>query len=584
MKSLARLRASAAQLWEFARPGRKTLYWAVGLGIFASLTALAQPLAVGYVITEVSAGRSLARPVVLLVALFLTDALLSGMQSYLLGVTGEGIVLGLRRTLIGRLMRLPIPAHDRFRSGDLLSRVNTDTTLLQSALTSGFTNVVSGSLTFVGAVVLMAYLDPLMLGVALVCILTAAVLVTLVSFRVRKVTQEAQQSLGRLGAALDRALGAIRTVKLSGAEDRETRGISREAEAAYDAGVKSAKLTAVVEPATSIAINGSFVLVLGIGGVRLASGSLSVAELVSFLLYLSYLVMPLGMVFMSITDLQRGLAAVERINGVLDLPVEDGRERVHTTGDTPDGEGIVPVVRFDSVSFGYTPDRRVLEDVSFEVPAFSQVALVGPSGAGKSTIFSLIERFYEADSGTVSFNGRDVGGIPLGQLRGGIGYVEQDSPVMAGTIRENLLYAKGEATDDEIREILRLTNLTDFIGSLPDGMESEVGDDGVLLSGGERQRIAIARMLLLEPSLLLLDEATSNLDARNERALRETVSRITERRSVMVIAHRLSTVVDADSIVVLKDGEVSGTGTHEELMDSNDLYRELATSQLVGRY
>lgn len=574
-----RFRAGASQLWEFARPGRKTLYWALGLGVFASLTALAQPLAVGYVIAEVTAGRSLAGPVVLLVALFLTDALLSGTQSYLLGRTGEGIVLGLRRTLVGRLMRLPVPAHDGFRSGDLLSRVNTDTTLLQSALTSSFTNVVSGSLTFVGAVVLMAYLDPLMLGVALVCIFAAASLVIGVSFRVRKVTREAQQSLGRLGAALDRALGAIRTVKLSGAEGRETEGISREAEAAYRAGVKSAKLRAIVEPATSIAVNGSFVLVLGIGGVRLASGSLSVAELVSFLLYLSYLVMPLGMVFMSITDLQRGLAAVERINEVLDLPVEEDREE---TQATPANDP-VSVVRFDSVSFGYSPERRVLKDVSFEVPPLSQVALVGPSGAGKSTIFSLIERFYEADSGAVEFNGRDVKEIPLGQLRGGIGYVEQDSPVMAGTIRENLLYARGEATEDEIDEVLRLTNLTDFIGGLPNGLESEVGDDGALLSGGERQRIAIARMLLLEPSLLLLDEATSNLDADNERALRETVSRIAERRSVMVIAHRLSTVVEADKIVVLESGEVNGTGTHEELMSSNDLYRGLATSQLVGR-
>lgn len=566
------------QLWGFARPHRRVLSASLGLGLLASVTQLAQPLAVGYVIAEVSGGGSLRWPVLLLVSLFLADAVFSCAQSYLLGKTGEGIVFGLRRTLVGRLIRLPIPTHDRFRTGDLLSRVNTDTTLLQTALTSSFTNAVAGVLTFIGAIVLMAFIDPLLLGVSLACVAVAAVVVILVSVKVREVSEEAQKSLGRLGSALERALGAIRTVKLSNAEERETKSITNEAESAYEAGVRAAKLRAVVEPASAVAVNGSFVLVLGIGGVRLASGEMAVEDLVAFLLYLTYLVMPLLMVFMSITDFQQGMAAVTRINEVLDEdPEPDGPN--HPIVDASPALN-VPTVRFESVSFGYSPGRPVLKDVSFEVSELSRVALVGPSGAGKSTVFSLIERFYDAGSGVVHFLGRDVRETTLAELRGNIGYVEQDSPVMAGTVRSNLVYANPDAGRDALDEVLDLTNLRSFVEGLPEGLETEVGDGGALLSGGERQRISIARTLLRRPKLLLLDEATSNLDANNERALKETVSRVSERCTVMVIAHRLSTVVDADGILVLQDGGIRGFGTHESLLATNPLYRELAESQL----
>ncbi|MGH3089084.1 MAG: ABC transporter ATP-binding protein [Rubrobacteraceae bacterium] len=577
---MAKFLEGSGQLVEFARPRRNALFASLGLGLLASAAQLAQPLAVSYVISEVSSGGSLRWPVTFLISLFFADAVFSCLQSYLLGKTGEGIVFGLRQTLIGHLLRLPVPAHDRFRTGDLLSRVNTDTTLLRTALTSSLTNAVAGVLTFVGAIALMAFIDPLLLGVSLACVAVATVVVLSVSVKVREVSEEAQRSLGRLGSSLDRALGAIRTVKLSNAEDRETKAITGEAGAAYEAGVRAAKLQALVEPASAVAINGSFVLVLGIGGARLASGDISVADLVAFLLYLTYLVMPLIMVFMSINDFQQGLAAVSRINEVLAEEPEKDMLETPARGSTISN---APVVRFDSVSFGYSPERSVLEDVSFEVPELSRVALVGPSGTGKSTIFSLIERFYEADSGTVSFLGQDVKEASLSELRGSIGYVEQDSPVMAGTIRSNLLYANPEAPEAEVEEVLDLTNLRSFVEGLPEGLETEVGDDGALLSGGERQRISIARTLLSKPKLLLLDEATSNLDAKNELALRETVSGLSERCAVMVIAHRLSTVVDADGILVLDDGRISGSGSHESLLATNPLYRELAGSRLAGR-
>ena len=285
------------------------------------------------------------------------------------------------------------------------------------------------------------------------------------------------------------------------------------------------------------------------------------------------------MVFTSLTDLQRGLAAVDRIKEVLGAPTEP--ESVTREPSPRVGKGD-PTVRLDSVRFGYVPGREVLRGVSFEVPALSRTALVGPSGSGKSTIFALLARFYEADSGTIFVEGEDVRRIPLDELRDGIGYVEQESPVMAGSIRQNILYANPAATEEELQEALDLTNLRTLIDGLPRGLDTEVGDAGVLLSGGERQRVAIARTLLAKPRLLLLDEITSQLDTRNELALRDAIARVSERCTVMVVAHRLSTVVDADRIVVLDGGKVSSIGTHEELLASDPLYRELAENQLLS--
>lgn len=569
--------AGLRDLLAFAGPHRAAIAGALALGLLGALAALAQPLLVGAVLKAVRTGGSVAQPAAILVALFALDAVFSGFQGYLMGRTGEGVVFGVRRALVGRLLRMTVPEHDRRRTGDLLSRVGTDTTLLKAALSQSLTSIVVGVVVFVGAIVLMALIDPLLLAVALACIAVASAVVLVVATRVREATEEAQERVGTLGAALERALRAIRTVKISHAEDREEEAISGEARAAYESGVRAAAYEALIGPATNVALQGSFVLVLGVGGARLASGSLALEDLVAFLLYLLYLVGPLVMVFASFAELQQGLAAMGRIREVLEFPVE-----ANSSGVVPaPGALAVPVARLDRVRFGYGPDRPVLEDVSFEIPGPGLTALVGPSGAGKSTVFALLSRFYDADSGSVQVGGTDVRHLPLGELRARVAYVEQDAPVLAGTVRQNLLYANPDASDDALEGVLDLANLRAFAEKLPDGLDTEVGDGGTLLSGGERQRIALARMLLRRPRMLLLDEVTSQLDAENERALKETVREVSLRCAVVVIAHRLSTIVQADRILLLDRGRVSAEGTHEELLGNSPLYKRLVETQMI---
>ncbi|HET6533294.1 MAG TPA: ABC transporter ATP-binding protein, partial [Actinoplanes sp.] len=338
---------------------------------------------------------------------------------------------------------------------------------------------------------------------------------------------------------------------------------------------------ALVGPVAVTATQGAFLLVLGVGGARVAAGAITVGDLVAFILFLFFLVLPLGQAVHAYTQLQTGLGALQRIEEILALPDETAGDRP-AAPVRPAGNGqVAPAVAMENVTFAYPGGEPVLREVSFTVPRGSRVALVGPSGAGKSTVLALIERFYEATGGRIRVDGTDLRDLPRDALRQRLGYVEQEAPVLAGTLRENLLLTAPDAGDAELRAVLDQVNLGALITRTVDGLDVQVGEGGVLLSGGERQRLAIARALLADAPILLLDEPTSNLDARNEAALRAAIAAAAHRRTLIVVAHRLSTVVDSDRIVVLDAGRVVAAGPHDELLDTSPLYRELATHQLL---
>jgi ATP-binding cassette subfamily B protein/ATP-binding cassette subfamily C protein len=570
--------AGLRSLLPYLRAHRNALLAVAVLSLLTAAGTLLQPYVTRNVLNAMQAAQPIGRFVVLLVVLLAAVAALDSVRGYLLQRTAEGLVLTTRRRLIGHLLRLPIVEYDRRRTGDLLSRVGADSTLLRAVVTSGLFETVAGAVMVVGATTMMLILNALLFGVTLIGLAIGLSVGVIVARKVRPASREAQARIGEMTASVERALTAARTIRASVAEDREIASVSTSAEAAYRAGLRIARLQALVGPAGVAAIQGAFLLVLGVGGAQVANGTITVGDLVAFVLYLFFLVMPLGQALHAYTQLQTGLGALQRMEEVLALPLESANDRPASALTSSRG---APALEFDRVTFGYPDAEPVLREVSFCVPYGARTALVGPSGAGKSTLLALVERFYEISDGSLRMDGIDVRDLPREAVRRRLGYVEQEAPVLAGTLRDNLLLTVPRATEAEMMAVLEAVNLTDIATRTPEGLDAEVGEGGVLLSGGERQRLAIARTLLAAPPILLLDEPTSNLDARNENALRQAINTVSGGRTMLIVAHRLSTVVDSDQIVVLDGGRVVAVGRHDELTETSPLYRELATHQLL---
>jgi len=610
-------RATFRQLLPFLFEHKKTLIVVAILSVFGAATSLVQPLLVGQVIAAVQANETLGILVWLLVGFVLVSSVISGYQHYLLQRTGTAVVHSSRRQLIARILHLPIREFDARRTGDLVSRVGTDTTLLYAVLTQGLADAVGSAILFIGALIAMLLIDPILLLLIVVVVGISLAVVVMLSGRIRTASSAQQVKVGELASAVERAVGSIRTVRASGATERETASVSGLAGEAYGLGVRIAKVSALVVPISGVAMQLSLLAVLGVGGFRVAAGAITIASLITFVMFLFMLIMPLATTFGAITSVNQALGALGRIQEVLDLPTEDQEDAAIAASIESRTETVdAPALAFHDVRFRYpdavvaareaaateartvlvdahlestapvtdaeqSSDREVLRGVTFEVPRGSRIALVGPSGAGKSTVLSLIERFYDPTGGSIRLDGHDIRTYPRAELRARFGYVEQDAPTLAGTLADNLRLASPDATDADCERVLRAVNLGDVLERGTLGLETPVGEDGVMLSGGERQRLAIARALLTEAPILLLDESTSSLDGVNEQRMREAIDAVSADRTLIVIAHRLSTVVDSDLIVVLENGEVVGQGTHTELIEQVPLYRDLARHQLL---
>lgn len=613
------LRKGVATLREHLRGSSRALALVVALSVFAALASLAQPVLVNRVIEAVGDGSPLRPFIIGLVAAVLLSSAAGALQQYLLGRTAESMVRSLRYSLLDHLLRLPVAAYRRHRTGDLVSRVGSDTVAVRAALTGGVVDAVGGVLVIAGSAAAMLWLDWLLFVVAFSVLAAAVATVVVASGRIRALARRVQESTGAMSSGVERALSAIQTVRASGATADEVRSLRGDADRAWRASLRSVRLEALLWPLSGLAIQLAFLIVLGLGGARVASGQLSVADLVAFLMFLFMLMMPVGAFFGAISTIAQALGALSRIDEVMSEPAESAADSP-VSGAAPDFGGSVPAVEFSGVVFSH-PDggapasgdgvadsgaaasgdvettsggaatneetgagdgTPTLDGVTFTAETGRTTAIVGPSGAGKSTILALIERFHDADAGTVKVGGADVRDLDRATLRGAIGYVEQSTPALAGTIRDNLTLGVPDAGDDDCRRVLAEVNLLDRVDSHPDGLAATLGDRGIGLSGGERQRLAIARALLADRPLLLLDEPTASLDSRNERALRAAIDTAARRRSVIIVAHRLATVAGSDRIIVLDAGRVVGVGTHAELMRDNVLYRDLARDQLLS--
>ncbi|MGW5053721.1 ABC transporter ATP-binding protein [Actinokineospora sp. NPDC004072] len=565
---------------EHLRQHRAGLIAGAVLLVASSVLGLLQPLAAKAVIEALGAGSGLAGALVELTLLVVVAALLLGGGDFLVLRAAEGVTLSGRVGLVRHVLRLTVPAMRTQTPGDLLSRVAADTAVLRQVAGQAVIQVLTGLVMLVGALALMGTVDIVLLICTLAVVVVLGGLIMLVMPVIRRSALRAQQSVGELGAAFEPVLGAFTTVKASGAEAAELGRVEAAATRAYRQGIRLATWGSVAGTAAGLAIQVAFLVVLGVGGARVASGAMSVSALVAFLLYVAYLTAPLMQMVNAGAYFQAARAAAGRIGEVAALPAEP--LEIKPAAPAPPG-GPAEVV-FESVSFTYPGrDEPALSGVDLRVEPGALTAVVGPSGSGKTTLLGLIERFYQPDSGRVLVDGVDVAEQDLTALRAAIGYVEQDTPVLGGTLRENLAYAAPSATDDDLREIIATTRLDGLLARLGGDLDAPILHRGVSLSGGERQRVAIARSLLRRPRLLMLDEATSQLDAVNEAALREVVQDVVARgTTVIVVAHRLSTVLAASRIVVLHDGVVRASGTHGDLVREDGLYARLAAEQLVG--
>ncbi|MDQ0491043.1 ABC transporter ATP-binding protein [Streptomyces cellulosae] len=566
-------------LVSYVRPHRWGLLAGALLSLVTGATGLALPLVARELIDDLAHDRAVTGALLLMSALVIGNTVLGAVGSYVLRRAAESVVLGARRTLSSYLLRLRIAAVDRTEPGDLMARITSDTTLLREVTTDSLIGLGTGGLTLLATVALMGWVEPVLLAVTLGVLTVAGTLLGVVVPRIRRASKRAQEAVGVMGASLERVLGALRTVKASGAEPREERTLHDAARESWRMSVRAAKWSAAAGNTAGLAMQLAFITVLAVGGARVATGAIDIGTLVAFLLFVFYLMAPISQVVGAVTQYQAGSAALARIQEALRLPAEPAAP----PAALPSPGAAPAAVAFEDVRFRYAEDLPyVHHGVTFAVPPQGLTAFVGPSGAGKTTVFSLIERFYDPESGVITVDGRDVADWALPELRAAIGYVEQDAPVLSGSLRDNLLLGNPDADEDALTRVLKTTRLDGLVARLPQGLDTLVGHRGTKLSGGERQRVAIARALLRRPRLLLLDEATSQLDAVNEAALRDTVADVARTTTVLVVAHRLSTVTAADRIVVMDAGRVRAVGTHRELVTSDPLYGELAATQFLA--
>jgi ABC-type multidrug transport system fused ATPase/permease subunit len=567
-------------LLELLRPHWKSMALSTFLLGGATAFTLLQPLLAGRLVDRAASGSPILPMAIALVAMLLSQFLLEALGHFRLERTGETIVLSLRTAFAEHVVRLPIGLLDRGRTGELLSRGTSDASLVRD-MPRALADVVFGTLTLAGAGILMLSIDPLTVGVVVAVMAIAFVAGGPFLSRIQRASLERQVALGDYTSGLDRALGAARTVKLFGAEDREVKSIGASAHNAYRSGVRIAWAAAIDTSIIRLGVTASFLVIMIVDGRRVAGGHLPVGQFVSLFAFAMYAVFPVTAGITALNTLRTAAGAHQHLTATLrELPEGDPPTLAATQSARPaTHQNTAALVEFDHVSFSYG-DRLVLDDVCFTLGRNQITALIGPSGAGKSTVLALLCRFHDPVAGTVRWEGVDFRSIPLRELRGRLGLLEQDAPVLHGTIRDNLLIADPGATDADLWLCLEHAKLADEIARLPGQLDAPVFERGRDLSGGQRQRLALARAFLSRSQLILMDEPTAHLDRVNEYDVMTNVLRARGERSLLVVAHRLSTVTKADQILILQDGRIQAAGTHAELLGL-PIYRELIEHELA---
>lgn len=554
----------------------KPAYWQLGLGLGLGVIATGIQLAVPHFAGDLinGFGKSIDKTLLVsVIGMFILSAVISALSGTVLGIFGENVVSRLRNTLWDKLIRLRVAYFDETKAGEMTSRLINDSTQIKDLLANSFPRMITSLLTVVGALTLMVLKDWRMTAIMALAIPLVMLVMLPVMRQSHKVGRDRQNSLADFNGAAGETLSEIRLVKSSNAEPFETEKGHTTIQSLYKIGLREAVYDSVAGPLMTAVMMGLFVGVLAYGAHRVSQGTMTMGTMFSFLMYLFQLLGPSATLGQFFSDLAKASGSTERVQELLAEPEED-----LTSGVDVDVEG--QTLAMSHVDFAYDDSKKILSDVSFEAQPNTVVAFAGPSGGGKSTIFSLLERYYTPTAGEIMIGNHDVSDVNLANWREQIGFVSQDSAIMAGTIRHNLTYGlTGEYSDDDLWRVLGLAFAEKFVRDMPAGLDTEVGERGVKVSGGQRQRLAIARAFLRDPKILMLDEATASLDSESEAMVQKALESLMKGRTTLVIAHRLSTIVDADKIYFIEQGTVSGAGTHKELVANHELYREYVDTQ-----
>lgn len=566
------------RLLSYLKPYKKLLILSVFFMVLVSLSNLVVPWIIKDVIDRVLENKDLGMLYIIIVAIlatFFIRALTTFGHRYLMGYIGQAVIMDIRNALYHHLQRLSIAYYDRRRTGDIMSNLTNDITALQTAIVTDFIALVQESAIFIGSFGSMIYLQWKLTVLCLIIVPLVSYVIKFFGKKLHNSGKDVQETLADVTSMLQETIQGVRIVRSFNRGAYEEKRFRKINKLSFTAAVRAirqqSQMTPFVEFLAAIAV----CAIIWYGGVSVIDGVMSTGELIAFLIYAINLANPTRRVAESVGNIQKSLAAADRVFSILDEQPE-----IQNKEDAKDIEVKAGRVEARHVSFSYEMGNPVLTDLNFVAEPGQTIALVGPSGSGKTTIANLLPRFYDVTGGGIYIDGMDIRESTISSLREHIGLVPQDTLLFNTTIKENILYGRLDATDEEVWEAVKAANAEKFIRGLPNGIETKVGDRGLVLSGGQRQRIAIARAILKDPAILILDEATSALDTESEKIVQDALEKLMVGRTSFVIAHRLSTVKNANQIFVLNNGHIEEFGTHDELMHEGGLYYELYTMSM----